>query len=314
MVSGSSVSDVVWSHHRGSRVELEKRGLTEDILAVDPVQVGSEARPEIAYTNEAGGSLLRSFRSMETQIQELRLQNQNLQSMYHFQSQEIADLLPLKAKSQQLEQELADLLPLKAKSQQLEQELANLLPLKAKLQQLEEESRQQKTELANLLSLKAKTKEMHHELLILHPLQKTAIAIRREFFDNFLRAGRLEARRGNAAIRIGNEIAQEGDVQTDIFLVENYLTSYQQIFQKLYGVNYTMASKLIEFPHMVKAMNRRATGLSENPRMLLLKDKEFHELVSWTLRADSQELALFTSDSLGRNHHLCLYLDLISSS
>jgi len=78
---------------------------------------------------------------------------------------------------------------------------------------------------------------LKEEVAILRPLKGTAVAIHERFFVTFLKSV-ASAGIGNIdAIETGNEAAHEGDIITDISLLESGLINYPTIFRRLYGFN-----------------------------------------------------------------------------
>jgi len=79
---------------------------------------------------------------------------------------------------------------------------------------------------------------MEDQVAILRPLKGTAIAIRERFFATFLKSVASARGIGNIdAIETGNKAAHEGDIITDIFLLESGLINYPTTFRRLYGFN-----------------------------------------------------------------------------
>jgi len=72
VVSGLVYCEVPKNGDSKEELEMVKGSLTEAIPSISRVQIGSYSRPETAYPNEAGGSILSSLRRMEKDISKLQ--------------------------------------------------------------------------------------------------------------------------------------------------------------------------------------------------------------------------------------------------
>lgn len=68
----------------------------------------------------------------------------------------------------------------------------------------------------------------------------------------------------------------------------------------------------LEFDHMVKAMNIRASALGGGHAWT--KEKEFRKLLDWTLEASIDDLADFAQDAVGKNHGKLLFREVQRNS
>ncbi|KAG0643724.1 hypothetical protein HOY80DRAFT_1133629 [Tuber brumale] len=237
MVVGLVYQDVDgFSDPRGD-LAMIKMCLAEEFSSVVPVQIGSYSHAETAYTNEAGGSFLRSIRS---EIQQLSAETKDLR----------AENKDLRAETKALRAENKD---------------------------LRKESGCQKEELNRLRG----------EMTVLRPLRDNAICIRKRFFA----------------------IAHSGDVITDVYLLEKGYMHCFEAFKILYGMDLKLAKALIEFPHMVRVMNCRASLMAEAEGLWKM-EQDYQELARWTKNVTPQYLALFNADSIGNMHYNRLYLRL----
>ncbi|KAG0637169.1 hypothetical protein HOY80DRAFT_296330 [Tuber brumale] len=158
-------------------------------------------------------------------------------------------------------------------------------------------------------ALEQKSINQERELTLLRPLKATAIGIRDRFFATFLKS-MSSANIGNlSVIAEGNKNAHEGDVITDICLLQNGMISYPATFRRLYGLHWEEANSLLTFPHMVKVMNCRATRIANGGAEEDLQD-EFNELLLWTRHATADDIAIFNADPTGSTHHKLIYLRL----
>jgi len=71
-VSGLVYCEVSKNGDSEEELEMVEGSLTEAIPSISRVQIGCCSRPETAYANEAGGSILRSLRRMEKDISKLQ--------------------------------------------------------------------------------------------------------------------------------------------------------------------------------------------------------------------------------------------------
>ncbi|KAG0137549.1 hypothetical protein HOY82DRAFT_649285 [Tuber indicum] len=158
------------------------------------------------------------------------------------------------------------------------------------------------------------TMEMNIEKLIAktEALDQKSKALEQRSIDQELELIFLESKAssniGNlSTISEGNKIAHEGDVVTDICLLRNGMISYPDTFCRLYGLHWEEADSLLLFPHMVKAMNCRATRIANGGAEEDLRD-EFNELVLWTKNATSDDIAIFNADSTGSTYHKRIFI------
>jgi len=100
-----------------------------------------------------------------------------------------------------------------------------------------------------------------------------------------------------ASIDDGNEIAHGSDVVTDICLLKHGLIQYHQTFTYLYGMDWRAAMNLIDYPHLVEAMNYRAGVLHDN--LSWTKQSEFDSVIAWTRNASPDEITAFAADPVG---------------
>ncbi|PUU77506.1 hypothetical protein B9Z19DRAFT_1128249 [Tuber borchii] len=79
-------------------------------------------------------------------------------------------------------------------------------------------------------ALEKRSDGVEKELGILRPLKPKAIGIRERFFATFLKSI-FQTRMGDTSvIEVGNRIAHEGDVVTDVCLLENEIITYPDTF------------------------------------------------------------------------------------
>jgi len=95
-----------------------------------------------------------------------------------------------------------------------------------------------------------KSIDQERELMMLRPVKDTAIGICDRFFATFLKSkasGHIIL--GNhSVIEIGNQKAHEGDVETDICLLEHDMIRYPTTFRRLYGLAWAEAKSLLGMP------------------------------------------------------------------
>jgi len=104
-------------------------------------------------------------------------------------------------------------------------------------------------------------------------------------------------------------VAHEGDVTSDVCLLENGLIQYYCTFNALYGFDCKEAKVFLVFPHMVTAMDKRATALTRVDGRWKL-EVEFQMLANWTQTATAEGLGEFTADQVGANYYKNLFLKL----
>lgn len=104
-------------------------------------------------------------------------------------------------------------------------------------------------------------------------------------------------------------MAHEGDVTSDVCLLENGLIQYYCTFNALYGFDCKEAKVFLVFPHMVTAMDKRATALTRVDGRWKL-EVEFQMLANWTQTATAEGLGEFTADQVGANYYKNLFLKL----
>ncbi|KAG0128123.1 hypothetical protein HOY82DRAFT_42705 [Tuber indicum] len=243
MLSGLLYCEVPVDGESKRDLETVKHSLTNAIPSLSRVQVGSYSKPESAYANPAGGSILRMLRRMETDISSLR--------------EEVVTLRPLR------------------------EEVAALRPLR-------------------------------EEVAILLPLREVAVGIRKRFFANFQEMQQMDVLGSRTTIQEGNKIAHSSDVLADICLLKNGLIDYNRTFTTLYGLDWRAAIELIGYPHVIEAMNRRASVLAD-AKAEWTKEKEFVALITWTRNASSEELARFAADEIGTTSMKQAFLRLMNS-
>ncbi|PWW72700.1 hypothetical protein C7212DRAFT_366292 [Tuber magnatum] len=116
------------------------------------------------------------------------------------------------------------------------------------------------------------------EVVMLRPLRKTTVEIRARFFATSRVQAGMRGIGLQASIDDGNEIAHGSDVVTDICLLKHGLIQYHQTFTHLYGMDWRAAMNLIDYPHLVEAMNYRAGGLHNN--LGWTKQSEFDSVIA----------------------------------
>ncbi|KAG0124238.1 hypothetical protein HOY82DRAFT_634775 [Tuber indicum] len=241
MVLGLVCTEVDGSSDVIQQLTVVKDSLTLSIPHIVPIQVGSYSQPETAHTNPEGGSLLKSFRKMETQVQRLLGKSQNSR----------------------------------------------------------EEARNLKEETRNL---REENQQMTKELTLLRPLKE-------RFFTTFQQRREFHRIGDHTAIRVGNEVAHEGDVTSDVCLLENGLIQYFSALKALYGFDCKEAKVFLVFPHMVTAMDKRATALARVDGRWKL-EVEFQMLAKWTQTATAEGLGGFIVGQVGANYYKNLFLKL----
>ncbi|PUU81697.1 hypothetical protein B9Z19DRAFT_1076464 [Tuber borchii] len=160
----------------------------------------------------------------------------------------------------------------------------------------------------NMEKMMARQEVMERELTVLRPIKATAIGIRDRFFASFLES-KASAIGNLAVIEEVNKLAHEGDVVTDVCLLKNGMIRYPGTFRRLYGLHWEDASSLLVFPHMVTAMNLRATWIANGGEEGCMQ-AEFNELQCWSRHATPDQIAIFNADPSGRTHHKLIYLHL----
>jgi len=109
----------------------------------------------------------------------------------------------------------------------------------------------------------------HEWQITMQPVRKTAVAIRRSFWEYSLRKSGKGSRAGKPAILLGNEAAHEGDILTDSILLQRGDLADEATFVSLYGIGagslqryqgmYSATSELLLF-----AKNHRFTHYYSN--------------------------------------------------
>ncbi|PUU77517.1 hypothetical protein B9Z19DRAFT_1108818 [Tuber borchii] len=166
-----------------------------------------------------------------------------------------------------------------------------------------------------------KIRAIGEELTILSPLKPIAIGMREEFFETFLSGESMGENvdesvsgiKDPSAIWIGDDIEPVADVITDVCMFKKGLIDDNESFTALYGLDWQAAKELIEHPHMVSAMNKRANVLS-TASTEWTKESEFNQLRRWTQNATPGELVDFTKDVAGVTYPKQLFLNIMRNS
>jgi len=286
------VSGIVYSEadsYRSQELSAAKKGLTDEILSVSRVQVGTSTSPRKAYANEPGASLLKSiyaqFEKLGQQVTAIREEGVALR-------EEVTVLRPLKEKVAALEGEG--------------------VTLREKVAVLEGEG----------VILRGEGVILREEVTILRPLKESAVAIRKRFFAFYLREKESGRAGKDPVIEEGNKVAHDGDVITDICLIKNCLMDYKKEFNTLYGLDWESARELsgmqiyfypsplptalsniipLVHHHIIEVMNLRATMLSNNEAAWTQElEAEFRQLIHWTCHATQEDLQVFAGDYIGK--------------
>ncbi|PWW75293.1 hypothetical protein C7212DRAFT_322750 [Tuber magnatum] len=159
--------------------------------------------------------------------------------------------------------------------------------------------------------LQKKTEVLSEKVAILGPLKNTAVDIRKRFFATFRRKKRHLAMGDRSTIASGNNRAHARDVCTDVSLFRNKLICSGDTFTALYGLHWREAGDLLEHKHLVYAMNKRATAVTNRRRWD--KEGDFRELVLWTKNATPAELEEFRNDVAGELSYKRLFLSIMHS-
>ncbi|CUS12707.1 unnamed protein product [Tuber aestivum] len=165
--------------------------------------------------------------------------------------------------------------------------LSSFLRIESVVQDLREETRKSGEEMERL----------RQEVTILRPLKSAAIDIRHRFFAVFKRTDGVGDSDNDSTIRKGNIMAHNGDVVTDVCLFQNQLITCEATFIRLYGLSWQDAAKLMEHPHMIAALNHRATQVSKGYNKWK-NQEDFDKLVSWTIDAKPAELKAIEADEV----------------
>ncbi|PUU74052.1 hypothetical protein B9Z19DRAFT_487094 [Tuber borchii] len=258
-------------------LDMVKKSLWEAIPHVAPIQTGALAGNTV-YTNPSSEPLLSSFQNMEATIKQLVETTNALKKSSDIHEQNTATLQTRYA-------------ALEKTSAALEKKSAALEKTSAALEKKSNTHEQR----ANTHEQRANHQQ--DELNALRPLKDTAIGIRERFLAGFLEgqaAGQIIL--GNrAVIEIGNKIAHEGDIVTDISLLKNRMIGYPTAFRRLYGLRWEDAITLLASPHMIEVMNCRATRIANGGR----EDQwraQFNELLQWTRTATPEEISSFNAN------------------
>jgi len=192
-----------------------------------------------------------------------------------------------------------------------------------RFEKLEQQGMEQREKVAVLEKEGVTLKE---KITVLWYLKDSAVAIRKRFFATYDRKQDQVQNSKDPAIGQGNKVAHDGDVITDVCLIENDLMDYKDTFTALYGLDWESAKELsgmqiyfypshlptalsniipLVYPHIIEVMNIRATELTNSvsgwtPEI----EAEFCALIGWTrwaIEGDPQELAKgFIGKSYGK--------------
>ncbi|KAG0644486.1 hypothetical protein HOY80DRAFT_1028909 [Tuber brumale] len=139
--------------------------------------------------------------------------------------------------------------------------------------------------------------------LDMQPLQTIAIGIRMRFFSNYQKLRGEISEDSKKAIRIGNQAAHQGNVITDIGMIEHGHIEDTRTFYELYGIAHNTSQSYIESKGIVKMINKRATMQANPDRFSKKWDKnlqsDFSHILRYFDKASAQDWQWLEQDTKG---------------
>jgi len=214
MVVGVIYSSLDGNSDPKTELAMVKQSLMQAVPSVTPVQIGEWKSPEPVYANPNGGPFLVSIYTMEKTIQQLLDRTKALEEKFEVFEKESEGF---EKESEGFEKKAA-----------VFEKIAAVFEKKAAV-------------------FEKKSIDQERELTMLRPVKDTAIGIRDRFFATILqsRAQGHIILGNDSVIQIGNQKAYEGDVETDICLLEHDMIRYPTAFRQLYGLTWTEAKSLL---------------------------------------------------------------------
>ncbi|PWW79297.1 hypothetical protein C7212DRAFT_340200 [Tuber magnatum] len=135
------------------------------------------------------------------------------------------------------------------------------------------------------------------------PLHEIAIGIRGRFFENYCKLIGKRSDDDGATIRLGNLMAHNGDLWTDIVLLKHGYLTDTGTFYDLYGIAIENAEQYTKSEIMIKMINKRATMLANPHRFFGQWDKnlqsDFDHVLCYFDKASTENWEQLGQDTEG---------------